>query len=68
MKNQTSGKGGASTKIQAMERPASKKISGKGSAAGSSKGKSTSASSVAGLSSGAADSPIVPNSVKGPHV
>jgi hypothetical protein len=68
MKNQASGKGGASGKIQAMVEPGSKKFSGKRSAAGSSQGKSTSASGVAGVSSGVTDSPIVPHGAKAGHL
>jgi hypothetical protein len=66
MRNQTSGQGGTSGKVQAIVSPGSKKSSGKGSAAGSSKGKSG-ASAGAAVSSGGSGA-MVPNSVKGPHV
>jgi len=65
MKNQSSDKGGASSKIQAMANPASKKISGKGSATGSSKGKSGASAGVAGQ--GGATGTMVPASEKGGH-
>jgi hypothetical protein len=68
MKNQSSGKGGGSSKIQAMKVPASKTVSGNRPAADSSKGKLTSAASVTGLSSGTTDSPIVPDGAKGGHL
>jgi hypothetical protein len=66
MKNQSSGRSGGSSKIQTMVDPSSKKISGKGSAAGSSKGKSGASAGVAGH--GGATGMMVPASVKGGHL
>jgi hypothetical protein len=65
MRNQSSGKGGGSVKLQAMKKaPTPKNISGHGPAAGSSAGKSTVA---AVASQGAAPGPMAPDSVKGGH-
>jgi len=65
MKNQSSGKGGGSVKVQAMKKDSTpSNIGGHGPAAGSSKGKSTVAAS-AGQSG--AEGAIVPASEKGGH-
>lgn len=66
MKNQTSGKGGGSSKIQAMVDAGSKKVSGNESAGDSSKGKWGASAGVAAPSSGSGA--MFPRSVKGPHV
>jgi hypothetical protein len=65
MKNQTSGKGGASPKIQAMKGPTSKTVGGKGPAADSSKGKSAVSAGAGGPSGGSGA--MAPDSVKGGH-
>jgi hypothetical protein len=70
MNNQSSGSGGGSPKVQAMKGPASKTVGGQGPAVDASMGTATvagSAASAADLSSGAADSPIVPDGVKIGH-
>jgi len=67
MKNQTVGKRGGPRKGRPMKDPGSKTVGGKGPAANTSKGKSTVASTAVGLSSGSADSPIVPDGAKGGH-
>ncbi len=66
MKNQSSGKGGGSAKIQAMVDAGSKKVSGKGSATGSSNGKLSGPGKAASQSG--ATGTIVPASEKGGHV
>jgi hypothetical protein len=66
MKNQSSGKGGGSSKIQAMADVGSKKVSGKGSAAGSSKGKSGASAGVAGQGRGSGA--VEPKGVKIGHL